>query len=228
MELTVLRCPACQAEILDSHVDLTLGIARCGKCSRVMRLGAKAAAPRTAPAWPAGFWVDERGDEVEIRWRWLKAKHVGMLFFCVAWDAFLFFWYSAAFGGHGPWLMIVFPIAHVAVGVGLTYSTLAGFLNRTRVLAGRGVLRIRHGPLPWKGNRTLSSRDIDQLYCIEKVTRGDESTSYRYTVRAQLKTGPEVDLISDLEESGQALFLEHELERFLDIADRPVAGELPR
>lgn len=228
MELTQLKCPKCSAEILDAQVDLKLGIARCGKCLRVMRLGADRPATREEPLAPLHFKIDDSGDRLEIRWRWFKGTHVMMLFFCIAWDAFLFFWYSNALGGQGTWLTIVFPIAHVAVGVWLTYSTLAGFLNTTRISAGRRALTIRHGPLPWLGNRTLVADTLDQLYCVQKESRGDDSVSYSYTVQARLKDGREIDLLKGLDEAGHARFLEHRLEQHFGIADRKVAGELPR
>lgn len=228
MELTPMKCPACGAEILSEHVDVRLGIARCGDCTRVMRLSGSAPVPRVEPSIPSRFKVDDSGERLEIGWRWFKSTHVFMLFFCVAWDSFLFFWYSTALTQNGPWLMIVFPIAHVAVGIGITYSTLSGFLNSTRIAVEQRVLSIRHGPLPWRGNRRLEASTIDQLYCVSKESSNEDSVSYTYEVRARLKDGTEVELLRGLDEPGQALFIEHRLERHLDIPDRLVPGELRR
>ena len=51
-----------------------------------------------------------------------------------------------------PLIAFLLPIAHVAVGVGLTYYTLTRLMNRTRIEVSRDELTIRHGPLPWRGN----------------------------------------------------------------------------
>ena len=68
-----------------------------------------------------------------------------------------------AFQVDAPWIMKVFPIAHVAVGVGLTYYTVAGFVNSTVLRVSEGQLAVRQGPFPWPGNRTLHTSDLDQL-----------------------------------------------------------------
>lgn len=86
-----------------------------------------------------------------------------LAFFCLAWNAFLVVGLSES-QEETPmlWLFLLFPIVHVAVGVGLTYYTLAGFLNFTEVTVRGGTLTVRQGPLPWKGNRTLSAIDLAQ------------------------------------------------------------------
>src|SRR5262245_34370871 len=65
--------------------------------------------------------------EVTIEWRWFRpAQHLFALLFAVCWDAFLVFWYTTAAVSGGPWLVFVFPLIHVAVGVGITYGALSG------------------------------------------------------------------------------------------------------
>lgn len=182
---------------------------------------------------PAGISVEDDGASLRLVRRWFSLKLIPLLFFCIAWDAFLVFWYSLALapstsmnGGGVPWIMIVFPIAHVAVGVGLTYSTLAGFLNRTQVRLEPGRLSIRHGPLPWLGNQVLDSSELDQVFCRRRDSTGRHGTNVTYEVRAIMKGGKLIKLLSGLEDEDQALYLEQQIERRLGIADRAVPGEL--
>jgi hypothetical protein len=184
---------------------------------------------------PAGLRAEDRGKGLRIVRRWFSPVFFFLLFFCIAWDSFLVFWYAISFGNFGEapgpvwWLMVIFPVAHLAVGVGLTYFTLAGFLNQTTIDVDPFRLRIRHGPLPWFGNCTLPAAEIDQLYCQEKTRRHDNGGCITaYGVNAVTKGGRQVKLMSTLEDQDQALFIEQQIEQCLGIEDRPVGGELAR
>ncbi|HUS27661.1 MAG TPA: hypothetical protein VMZ53_04110 [Kofleriaceae bacterium] len=174
---------------------------------------------------PERFRVARGDGDVRVSWRWLEAKHFYSLFFVIAWDAFLIFWYTQAVPT-GELLAIVFPIAHVAVGVGMTYSTLSGFLNRTTLRAHDGTLRIEHGPLPWRGNATLNRDEIRQLYVFTHTTTdSDNDTSTTYQLCALLANGRERKLVKGLREQNEAAYLEDMLENALGIANASVPGE---
>ena len=181
--------------------------------------GARPLRPR-----PKAVTIQKQGDRLELSWRWFSWKYLPLVFFCVAWDSFLCFWYSMAFSTGSPWIMIVFPIAHVAVGVGLTYYTLAGFLNRSQVILDRTSFSVTHGPLPWLGNLQVPITQIDQLYCKEKPGKNNSSTSYQLSV--VLKDGRKKDLLSNLDSPEIGFYLEHQIESWLNIPDRPVRGEI--
>ena len=151
---------------------------------------------------------------------WYTPKLFGLLFFCIAWDAFLVFWYALAIKG-GSLFAMIFPIAHVAVGVGLTYSLVAGFLNRTRIRVSPMEIGVRHSPVPWAGNKTIPRNEVEQLFC---EYRGGKSPTYDVSVI--LSGGRRTKLVTGLETPDQALYVEQRLEDFLGIADRPVVGEM--
>jgi hypothetical protein len=111
----------------------------------------------------------------------------------------------------------------VAVGIGLTYSTVAGLLNTTTLQVGEGTLSVHHGPLPWVGNRVLPTDDIRQLY-TERSVSGGKSKKETFTVHAIVGTGPTISVVSRLEEITQALYIEKEVERHLGIVDERVPG----
>ena len=174
---------------------------------------------------PAVIKIEKDGQSARIVQRWFSLKYVPMAFFCVAWDAFLCFWYSMAFQGNAPWIFIVFPIVHLAVGIGLTYSTLCGFINRTVLEVSRDELAVWFEPLPWLGEKTLKTADLKQLYCKEKVTRGENSTTSQYQLYAVTRDDKEIQLLSSLDSPDVALFFEQQIEGWLKISDRPVVGE---
>ena len=167
----------------------------------------------------------KREDRLQLSWRWFSWKYLPLAFFCIAWDGFLCFWYSMALSMNAPWIMIVFPIAHLAVGVGLTYFTLAGFLNRSLVAIDRDSFSVSHGPLPWFGNLNVPVSQVEQLYCKEKTGKRNSGPEFQLSVI--LKDGRKKDLLSNLDSPEIGFYMEHQIENWLNIPDQPVKGEIP-
>ena len=220
-----------------ANVDEAEGVARCSACGEVfnfVRRGGAVSAPIAAEALarPPYMHVDRQGRRLLIRWRWFTPANLGMAVFCLAWDSFLIFWYSTAFHSrHTPWIMIVFPIGHLAVGVGLTYATLCGFLNHTTMEISPEGLTVRHGPLPSRGNRQLAASQIRQPFCERSVSRYWNQKSNRnnsaptFNVSVILNDGTKVKLIRGLRELTDARYLERQIEIAMNIAPQTVAGE---
>ena len=185
-----LSCKACRAKILAEDVSLERGMAKCRACNAVFdftdqveRSGGGPSAgkkKRGEVPMPKAIKIGNWGNTLVITRRWFTSNAIFLAFFCVAWDSFLVFWYMMVVGGNdsspGRWIAILFPICHVAVGVGLTYFTLALFLNQTKIEVKRGELTIRHRPLPWRGNATFNTDDIEQLYLKQKHRQGNNNS----------------------------------------------------
>jgi hypothetical protein len=233
-----LSCEVCHAPLRSEDVRLDLAVAKCHACNAVYDLsgrkarGLAAAAPekprlvRAKAPLPSRFQVEDRDGATRITWRWFTPVHLFLIFFCIAWDGFLLMWYGIALTAEAPLIAIVFPVAHVAAGVGLTYYTLTGLVNRTTVEVSRNQLTIRHHPLPWWGNREVTGRQFTQLYGEEIAKTNKGSTTYSYNLIALDREGRKVKLLSGLTEKDQVLYLEQALERRLGIEDAPVDGEV--
>jgi hypothetical protein len=171
--------------------------------------------------------IYEDSRSIGITLRWFTPIAFFLLFFSIAWDGFLVFWYSLAFSGDAPWIMVLFPILHVAVGVYLTYYTLCLFFNKTFIDADSQYLTVVHKPIPWwRGNRKIPTGQVKQLYVVEKKSTGKNGVSYTYELRAKLRDGSEKDLLSlDGASSEDIHAIEEHLERFMGIEDLPVKGE---
>ncbi len=74
----------------------------------------------------------------------------------------------------------------------------------------------------------LPAKDLNQLFCKEKVRRSKNGTHTTLEVHALLSGGKRRKLLVLLEDIDQALFLEQEIEAHRGIRDRPVDGESPR
>lgn len=244
-----LKCPTCGAQIQASDMNLSTMYARCRECQSLVDLEAApsaAPAPRDsiegavlmpdgslAPAPPLPVPLPERltvhtaGGALRIERRWFTWAAIFLAAFCTMWFGILGFWYLMAFST-GMIALMLFPLLHVAVGLFLAYFTVAMFVNTTEVVVANGMLTVRHGPLPWRGNREVPTEALEQLYCEEHISRTRNGTTVSYSVRARGRDGRVVKLVTGLPERDQAMYIEQEIERHLGIADRPVAGQVRR
>ncbi len=248
-------CKNCGIQLPDYDIDPYTAIGRCGSCCAVINFrdhpnfrgrvfadeeqqDESGERPRTdgkirmKVPMPASITVEQLGRQLRITRKWFNYSCIFMAFFCIFWDVSLITWYYFALTVYSkdPFsytVMLLFPVLHVAVGIGLTYSTMAGFLNKTFIDVNDYELSISHGPLPWPAVHNINSAQLEQLYCQEHISRGKNGITRTYSVNAILKgDNRKVTLLSGLNEPDQALFVEQEVETHLDIMDRHVPGEI--
>ena len=154
---------------------------------------------------PEGLDLVDAPDGPVIRKVWLTWKVVPLAFFAVFWDGFLVFWYVQAFSKPNPQLMsVLFPLGHVAVGLGLTYYVIASLVNRTDILITRFAVRVATGPAPWIGNKEVKAGDITDVLVRERsANRGSRTYSVMYADPSR----KERKLVASLSESDQAEFV---------------------
>ncbi len=228
-------CPQCGEKTSAEDMNLDTMAAKCRSCSALFSLGGivdddRGRTRHDRPldkdvAMPKSIRVSESGDRLLVQRRWYSPMLFFFVFFCIAWDGFLIFWYKMAMADDAPWIMSVFPILHVAVGIGLTYWTIAGFVNRTDIVVNGRELQVSHKPMPWFGATRMPVDQVDQLYCKQKISHSKNGTSVTYQLFAAEKGGGRRKLLSGLMDSDQALFVERCVESYLGIRDRRVPGE---
>jgi hypothetical protein len=229
-----VQCEKCNAVIVPENLDLLRNLAKCDACGNVFNcaaqlnaLGDDGSSARDKIPMPKGIRLFRRANGLRILRRWFSAKVFGLLFFCLFWDGFMVVWFSIAIKQR-IWPMAAFGSIHGLVGVGLTYFTLAGFLNTTTITVINGLLQIRHAPMPVPGNRQIKADSLRQLYTNRIVHHGKNGTSISYELRAQTNDGRDEKVLGNLDSENQSLFIEQEIEEFLGIKDRAVLGEVER
>ncbi|MEO1628260.1 MAG: hypothetical protein AAFV25_24135, partial [Bacteroidota bacterium] len=170
--------------------------------------------------------IDKTPYELNIQFRWFTPVAFFLAFFCVVWDGFLIFWYAMGSQSDAPIFFYVFPLLHVAVGVGLTYYTICLFMNKTYIKVGGGELDIRHAPVPWwRGNTQIAANEIEQLY-VKEVKQNKKNGQYNYKLQARLHNGKHISILNiDQGDSDMMQRLEKEIEDFLQLEDEAVPGE---
>ena len=135
---------------------------------------------------PAGIEVNNTSMGLEIIRRWFSFKFIPLTIFAVIWDGFLIVFYSRVLQINDT-MPLFFSIAHFAVGIGLTYYVIAGYLNKTYIQVNNSNLIIYHSPIPFIGHRDIRSDKIVQLYSKEHISRGRNSQRISYAVHVILK-----------------------------------------
>ncbi len=248
-------CKNCGIQIPDYDVDPQTAIGRCGSCCAVVSFREhpnfrgrvfteqehyeQSGEPARIDdkrhmnvPMPAGITIEQQGRQLRITRKWYNYSYIFLAFFCIFWDSFLILWYSMALiaflkNPGSSVIMCLSPIIHVVMGVVLTYSTVAGFLNKTFLEVNDYELSISHAPLPWIGTYKINSAQLEQLYCQEHIRRGKHGIKRTYSVNAILKgDNRKVTLLTGFSQPEQVLFIEQEVETHLDITDRHVPGEI--
>lgn len=225
-----IHCPSCQTPTPADDVNLDTGLAKCRACHAVFRFGEDVPSVRERPVvmQPRSVEVLREGGALVFTHRWFTLAALFLTVFTLFWDGFLVFWYAIALQPGTPLMMKVFPLIHVAAGLGITYYTLCCYVNRTTLTLDRGHLSVRHGPLPWPGNVDMGTSEIRQLYCEEKINRGKNGVTFTYTLHALLRNGTRKKLLSGIDSPEVPLFMEQQLEQWMKLRDEPVRGELAR
>ncbi|MFK7807836.1 MAG: DUF4178 domain-containing protein [Saprospiraceae bacterium] len=171
--------------------------------------------------------IFETDHSLSIVLDWFSPVAYFLAFFCTIWCGFLVFWYSVVLVGGAPLIFALFPLLHVAVGVGLSYYTACLFKNKTYIDVDKDYLSVVHKPIPWwKGDQEISTTDIKQIYVKEKVSRNKNGTSVTYELRAKMTDGKDKSIFNlQSLESQQVTEIEERLELFMGITDQPVKGE---
>jgi len=170
------------------------------------------------PSLPQGITLDDRGHEIEITWRWFQPSDLPGIGLWVAGFILLLVLFPGA----------VVPLAILGLIVG--FFLLSQLLNRTTVTANAERLEVSNGPLTRSRRSIFKPLDLTQIYVVQnQLDAFNGSRVNAYEIHAVTKSS-EADhmLIGNITELEQALYIEGELERFLEITDVDVPGSISR
>lgn len=247
-----VRCPQCKEPVSAADVNLVALVAKCVRCANIFLVSTPmqpeteqhpvprreellppiprsirvegVLAPATVVADYRSYPVNALAP-VRIEYRWFQITTVFALFFALVWDSFLVFWYGFGFTMKAPWIMLAFPIGHVAVGVAITKAALAGLFNRTTFDLDSARLFVKTGPIRWpwtKGSITIAIANLRQLaVLVHAGSKGGRT----YGVIAHLHDGSTEELLAGLPDDRSARFIERAIERQLGLPDEPWLNE---
>ncbi len=108
----------------------------------------------------------------------------------------------------------------------LTYYVIAGWLNRTYVAVSHGRVAVRHGPIPWVGNKEVEVSNLIEFYTTEREIRGRHGFVLRvtYQVHARTRDDGSIKLVDGLQSFEQAFFIAKQVYEYSGMGDVPAAG----
>jgi len=224
-------CPNCEQQVEANDINIASAIAKCSHCSHLFEISEQLKQFKQSSAaiekkmlnmpMPEGLEVYEWRGELSIEKKWRHPLYIVPGLFAIPWIGFVIAWMMMA-----PFPMNLFGLLHGCIGVGFLYFALAGWFNVTHINVNNYSLNIQHKPLWWFGNQTISTSNIKQIYCQLKVHKTKNSESHTYDVFVMTQDDKSVKIVSQLMKKEQALYIEQEIERFLQIENIPVSGAI--
>ena len=173
---------------------------------------------------PEQMELIRQGSHIEIVRKWFDRQVIiyGLIGVYLSWSAF-----NWTMSGHASLdsafhaLMrdrpaAIFHLLFACAGIWMMYFCVAGLINRTRITIGSDSIDVRHGPLPWLGNKKQDSASLKQIY-IKTTTL---KYVRRYKVQALLKNGSIITLVDGPGLSSmQASYIQQALEQSFRIDD---------
>ncbi|MEQ8222875.1 MAG: hypothetical protein ABRQ37_11270 [Candidatus Eremiobacterota bacterium] len=230
-----MQCQLC-GELIDEYsINRKTFIASCPNCDSVFNFSTipdavdeNAPGRRSPVAMPAGITMENGDGHLVIKWRWFRQSSFLLIIITLLYDCgliyLLFLSHSHIIALAGFLMKFLF---YGLVPFILTFIAMAHAVNSTVFDISDEAISIRHKPLPWPGNQTICSANISQLYCKKDKTRTVLGQDYSFCLKCIMKDGEEKDMIGYLDTPEQAIFIEQEIEKLLDIKDEAVGDVNP-
>ncbi len=228
---THVKCPSCSTAIHSKDINIDLALAKCSHCHAVFSIQAELPVfERNKPEvfMPNEMEVLKLRSELEIIMKWRKTSSLGfLLFFTIFWNGILLpFAIGAIISGELGILMGL--SVHLIIGLCLAYYVFTCLINTTFLTVNEYRLHIEHKPLPlpFYPDRDIPVQDIKQVF-VEKyvASKSNGTPNHAFAVVVELKDHKRVKIIKGLHHPDQALYVEQEIEAFLEIPDRKVDDE---
>lgn len=234
-----IHCPSCSERVPAANVNVDKTLGKCDSCNRLFQFGMndifhEDRRGRPEFIMPEGTEVLKLTESLDIDINWFRSsnkKNLGGLFlFTLLWNLILLPIVVSLVVSNVSLVALLPMSLHIIAGLGMIYQVTRKVLNKTNIHVTKDAIEISDGPLniPFsKNSRRFPAKDIAQLYVTKYFTKVivNGKKIYAYGLYAILKSGEKVLLIKDMDRETQ-LYLEQEMERFLEIEDINVGGEI--
>lgn len=231
-------CEECNKIIDPTEVNIKNSMAKCKDCNSLFSLEEEEFEKRRRghPIFlvPEGTEVLKLITNLEISSSWLRATKKDRLKFD--------FIMATAFGLISPGALILglmsksillsfVGVVFVIAALLMAYVVLANILNKTYVIIEEDYLTISHKPLKifTVKNHKIAIDNIDQLFVAEYATnRSVNKVALKaFGLFIKLKNGKKIKIIDEMNKE-TSLYIEQEIEEFLEIKDTKMKREISR
>jgi len=163
---------------------------------------------------PPGIKVKRTIEGIVLSKIWFHYSHFPIFALAVAWNGFVIYWFLKYVAPtKGAQLVVLIPFT---IGLALAYFALAKAINSTRITISNKSIKVSAKPMPWSGSAEVLRPNIHKI-----------TTSYDVSVsNPQMQTssvyihehdGSKCKIISDLESTKQAYFIQQIIEKNLNL-----------
>jgi len=211
-------------------------ISFCSRCNVLMKWQEQHVVSRSKISRPASVQVEHNENQLKLIRSWQETEFLSFLVPTAILSSGLFI---------ALWLYFIFYIGNISnlsediisslllfsfLMLIPIYCALTTYKNQTIVLITDESLSIKHVPLPWPGNTSISTKNIKQLYT--KVASQFEDTEKKlhciYEIRAKLIDNKDVKVLGGLIHEDVSLFLKQQIEDYLGIIGQPIDDKIEK
>ncbi len=228
-----LACEQCGAPISATNINIDKAIAKCTQCGCVFSFEKNLPSTEPANEWievemPDGIDVLHLASELTLYIKWSSAFNKFLIMFAAIWNSVVLLFVLVAVLT-GQWIVLLFISVHLAVAIGLTYYLIALRYNTTEISVTKLRIAIKHKPIwvPLYINREVGTFDVKQLFTTQYLAgKVNQQPQYAYEVKLLTKSDKTIRLVHSLKKSAQAKYIEQEIEKYLQIKNVHVEGEM--
>lgn len=230
-----VKCTECGNDIPARDVNLTDALAKCNDCNNIFQFDEE-----IFPEWtrrkpemfiPEGTEVLKLPSELDIQVDWFRSQSKAGLgfktFFAFVWNLMLLPFVISAISA-GQFQVLLFAAIHIIVGLGFIGNIISTFINKTNISVTKRYIQIKQSPIPsfLKKNAKIPTGDIKQLYVTRYVSSTTNGVAnHAYALYVITKDGRKHVLVKGMNKES-SLYLEQEIEMFLEIEDIEIIGEV--
>jgi hypothetical protein len=229
-------CPRCGQAIAGADVDLASQMALCRPCGEIVPLGttlagepsmAIVAAASAGPLYrPTDMsWREERGGETSPdAWRVTvvpsRLAAVPLAVFALFWVGLLVCWLPLLLEPP-PAVVLLFPLAHLALAARATFLALCALVNRTTVTVDRDRFAFARGPIRQMGDVTEPTMNIVGFEAVPTIVRSNATAArLRWGIHLLTRDGRAIPLRFGFADASHAKYAAARLTQILVDARR--------
>ncbi len=215
-----LKCVECGHEFSAEEIDLDQMNARCPSCGMYNTFEdfiyaplPEPETPQTVLAPPRGYKIvaDAEGAVITHPWfSWRAPVYLGCGIALIGIPSMLL----NVIGGEGQQVSPAYLPALFAItifGLGLTYFSLAHFLNITRISITADKVSVTHGPIPVPGNAAYARQDVERVISNPTPYRVQTSDGFSYEIQLHLKDGTHHVFLKGFQRKEDADFIRRQM-----------------
>lgn len=225
-----ITCPQCDTNLAEQHVNDEANIVTCNMCHAVFSTPDKnpdaiARRNRKMPAQPAHFSLRTNEGTILIAFDDIDKRNRMVLFLAVLSIVAMVrvFWvYSdRAIDNNISLFLTCAMFLWFLFNVFLTITGLRFANNRVTISVEKETLRVYNMPIQFPSPMHMGTKEISQVF----VKEAKDNRKITYGVYVKTHYGKVQPLVGGFKSPSPALFIEHQIEKFLRIRDRATENE---